>query len=190
MSTQPGYPETPADLTPTLMGRLRHGDEGAAGMLADLYRLPLLRFCLRYLGRQEEAEDVVQEVFLRVLNHDTQPKNFRAWIYKIARNRCLDVQRARGRRRDDQAMPAASLLNADLTGDLTRMVRREQRAHLRHILNELPESQREVLRLRYTENLSRTEIAEVLDLPEALVKSRLYEGLVRLRGHNSLVDED
>lgn len=188
MSRQPEHPETAADLTPALVGRLRDGDEGAAGMLADIYRLPLLRFCLGYLGRPEEAEDVVQEVFLRVLKHDTQPDNFRAWIYKIARNRCLDVLRARGRRRDDQAMPAASLLDADLTGDLTRMVRREQRAHLRRALTELPESQREVLRLRYTENLSRTEIAEVLDLPEALVKSRIYEGLVKLRGRNSLVD--
>ncbi|RKZ16000.1 hypothetical protein DRQ50_06785 [bacterium] len=189
MSTQPEYRNTSADLTPTLVGRLRDGDDGAAGMLADLYRLPLLRFCLGYVGRQEEAEDVVQEVFLRVLNHETQPVNFRAWIYKIARNRCLDVQRARGRRRDDQAMPAASLLDAELTGSLTRIVRREQRVHLRRILAELPETQREILRLRYTEDLSRQEIAEVLDMPETLIKSRLYEGLVKLRGHDSLVDK-
>jgi RNA polymerase sigma-70 factor (ECF subfamily) len=115
--------------------------------------------------------------------------NFRAWIYKIARNRCLDVIRSRGRRPDDQGLPTASRLDADLTGCLTRLVRREQRAHLKRALAELPESQREVLHLRYAENLSRAEIADVLDLPEPLVKSRLYEGMVILRTHDSLLDQ-
>jgi RNA polymerase sigma factor (sigma-70 family) len=55
-------------------------------------------------------------------------------------------------------------------------------------LAELPESQREVLHLRYAEDLSRADIAEVLDIPEPVVKSRLYEGMVKLRTHDSLLD--
>ena len=77
-----------------------------------------------------------------------------------------------------------------MTGCLTKMVRREQRAHLQRALAELPENQREVLHLRYAEELSRAEIAQVLDIPENLVKSRLYEGMVNLRSHDSLVDEN
>ncbi len=180
--------QTLADLTPTLVGQLRDGHVDAAGMLTNLYHQPLLRFCFGYLGNQDEAADAVQEVFLNVLQHDTLPQNFRAWIYRIARNRCLDLLRSRRRRCDDKTMPPASRIDADLTGDLTRMVRSEQQARLGQLLADLPETQREILRLRYTEELSRVEIAEVLDLPESLVKSRLYEGLVKLRRHDSLLD--
>ncbi len=183
-------PHSLAELTPALVARLRDGDADAGKLLCDLYQPPLMRFSFRYLGSQDEAKDIVQEVFLRVLKNNALPVNFRAWIYKIARNRCLDVIRARGRRRDDQDLPTASRLDADLTGCLTRLVRREQRAHLKLALAELPENQREVLHLRYAEDLSRTEIAEVLDLPEPLVKSRLYEGMVRLRTHESLLDQN
>lgn len=174
-----------ADLTPELVARLRSGDGEAGRVICDLYHPPLMRFCFRYLDSRDEAEDVVQEVFLRVLGSDAVPDNFRAWIYKIARNRCLDVIRSRGRRVDDQDMPEASRINADLTGCLTRLVRREQQAHLRRALAELPENYREVLHLRYVEDLSRVDIAQVLDLDEKVVKSRLYEGMVKLRAHDS-----
>jgi RNA polymerase sigma-70 factor (ECF subfamily) len=181
-------PQSLSDLTPALVTRLRDGDAAAGKLLCDLYHPPLMRFCFRYLGSQDEAEDVVQEVFLRVLNNDTQPVNFRAWVYKIARNRCLDVIRSRGRRVDDQDMPDASRIDAELTGCLTRLIRREQQAHLKRALAELPENQREVLHLRYAENLSRIEISEVLDIPEPIIKSRLYEGMVKLRAHDTLLD--
>lgn len=179
-------PRSLADLTPELVARLRTGDGKAGRILCDLYTPPLMRFCFRYLDSQDEAEDVVQESFLRVLGSDAVPANFRAWIYKIARNRCLDVIRSRGRRIDDQEMPEASRINADLTGCLTRLVRREQRAHLRQALAELPENHREVLHLRYVEDLSRADIAQVLDLDEKIVKSRLYEGMVKLRASDTL----
>jgi RNA polymerase sigma-70 factor (ECF subfamily) len=189
MSEPRAEPQSLSELTPNLVKFLRQGDPGAGKLLSDLYHPPLMRFCYRYLESQDEAEDVVQDVFLRVLKNDALPENFRAWIYKIARNRCLDVIRKRNRRPDAQALPPASRVDADLTGCLTRLVRREQRAHLRRTLAELPENQREVLHLRYAEGLSRAEIADVLDLSESLVKSRLYEGMVKLRAHDSLLDQ-
>jgi RNA polymerase sigma-70 factor (ECF subfamily) len=188
MSDPQGTGPSLADLTPTLVNRLREGDPTAGRLLADIYRNPLLRFCFRYLKNQEEAEDVVQEVFLRVLKHKAQPANFRAWIYRIARNCSLDVIRAGGRRRDDGELPPASRVDAELTGCLTRLVRREQQAELKRALAQLSEDHREVLHLRYTEGLSRQETAEVLGLPETLVKSRLYEAIVKLRAHDSIVD--
>jgi len=188
MAEPQGSPRPPADLTPTLLARLRDGNAEAGRMLAEVYHPPLMRFCFRYLGSREEAEDVVQEVFLKVLRRHDAPENFRAWIYKVARNRCLDVKRAKGRRGEDQDLASASRVDADLTGCLTRLVRREQRAHLQRALATLSENHREVLHLRYAEDLSREEIAEVLDLPEKVVKSRLYEGMVKLRAHDSLVE--
>lgn len=188
MSDRPTNHEQRVDLTPSLVAHLRDGHTTAGAMLDELYRQKLIHFCHGYLGSRDDAEDVVQEVFFRVLKNSAVPDNFRAWIYKICRNRCLDVQRARSRKRDNRVLPDASFLDARLTGNLTRLVRREQRSRLRHLLAALPANQREILRLRYAEGLSRAEIADVLEIPEPLVKSRLYESLKTLRQHTSLVD--
>jgi len=179
---------SPRDLTPSLVAQLRDGDSTAGVLLDDLYRQNLIRFCLGYLGKQDLAEDIVQDVFYQVLKSPTVPDNFRAWIYKICRNRCLNAQRDRGRKRDDQALPTASRLDAQWTGNLTRLVKQEQQSHLLFLLASLSEEQREVIQLRYGENLTRSEIAEVLEIDEPLVKSRLYEGLVKLRQHSSLME--
>ena len=176
-------------MTPTLVAGLRGGDARSAELLDHLYGQKLVRFCRGYLGNPAEAEDVVQDTFYKVLRSDSVPDNFRAWVYKICRNRCLDVLRSRGRRRDDQALLTNAPYKAELTGQLTRLVKMERHEKLRRLLDELPPAQHEVLRLRYTEGLSRSEIAQVLDITESVVKSRLYEGLEKLRGHDSLVSD-
>lgn len=178
-----------SDLTPSLVVQLREGRAEAGKLLDQLYRPRLIRFCAGYLGNREEAEDVVQDVFYRVLRSSAVPDNFRAWVYQICRNRCLDQLRSMNRRLDDQSLRTSSHLAAHLTGNLTRLVRREQRALLWQRLVALPSDQREVLLLRYTEGLSRAEIAEVLGIPEKLVKHRIYNGLEKLRRHDSLADE-
>jgi RNA polymerase sigma-70 factor (ECF subfamily) len=179
---------SPADLTPSLVIELREGKASAAKLLDRLYRSRLTRFCLGYLGRWEEAEDVVQEVFYKVIQDGVVPDRFRPWIYEICRNQCVDRLRKQNRRLDDQPLPRSSFINGQLTGNLTRLVKGEKRAMLLKRLGSLPNEQREVLLLRYTEGLSRAEIAEVLDIPEKLVKHRIYNGLERLRKHTSLAD--
>jgi RNA polymerase sigma-70 factor (ECF subfamily) len=182
----PSAGRLPPDLTPTLVVRLREGHAEAGKFLEQLYRARLVRFCLGYLGDREEAEDTVQDVFYRVLSSPAVPSNFRAWIYEICRNRCLDLLRARNRRLDDQTLSTTSYFADQMTGNLTRLVKGEQRARLWQRLASLPADQREVLLLRYTEGLSRAEIAQVLGIPENLVKHRIYNGLEKLRRHKSL----
>jgi len=165
----------------TLVQCLRDGDPGAADLLDRLYRDALLRYCWGYLGSMEEAEDALQEVWYRVFTAAHVPDRFRPWLYKIARNRCFNILRAKARRREGTGLPADSQLAASLTGHLTKMVNEEMRSRMSHLVESLPDAQREVLRLRYVEGLSRTEIAEVVDIPESVVKSRLFEGLKRLR---------
>lgn len=80
-----------------------------------------------------------------------------------------------------QAIGSDPAIMAGLTGPLTNVLRREAQAELFRWLATLPENQREVLVLRYAEGLGRGEIAQVLDQPVAVVKSRLYEGLQHLR---------
>jgi RNA polymerase sigma-70 factor (ECF subfamily) len=177
----------PHDLTPTLVHQLREGRQDAARLLDELYRNRLVSFCLHYLGNLEAAEDVVQDTFCKVLEAEAVPRNFRGWIYRICRNRCLDLRRA-GARRTDETLPTG--LYADLTGQLSKLVREEQAERLRELVARLPQEQREVLVLRYVQDLSRAEIAEVLGIEEKLVKSRLFHGLERLRLHDSLHADD
>ncbi|MGB2986524.1 MAG: RNA polymerase sigma factor [Phycisphaerae bacterium] len=176
------------DMTPSLVARLRKGGTGAGALLDELYRDKLVRFCWGYLGNMEEAEDAVQDICYRVLAATSVPDAFRPWLYKTARNQCFNLLRHRARHREGQELPAASEVHEVLTGHLTRLVRNEQRSRLSELVRSLPEAQREVLRLRYVEDLPRPEIAEVLDIPESVVKSRLFEGLKQLRKKASLLE--
>ncbi len=168
-------------MTPSLVARLREGDGEAGALLDAIYRSTLLRFCWGYLGRMEDAEDAVQDICFNVLRTESIPDAFRPWLYRTARNHCLNVIRQRERRRDDGEFPSGSHLQDMLTGQLTRLLRTEQRSRIDEVVRSLSDDQQEVLRLRYVEGLSRSEIAEVLETPESVVKSRIYEGLKRLR---------
>jgi RNA polymerase sigma-70 factor (ECF subfamily) len=167
--------------TAALIDRLRARDPDALRALHEAYREPLLRFCWGYLGSLEEAEDAVQEIFCKIVRVNDIPEFFRPWLYKVARNHCLNLLRDRAARKDNRAMPAASQVFEALTGNLTRLARDEMQAKVIALVQSLPEELREVLRLRYVEELSRPEIAEVLGLGESVVKTRLFEGLRRLR---------
>ena len=177
------------DLTPGLVARLRSGDPEAGAYLDQLYREALVRFCWGYLGRIEEAEDAVQDICYKVLTADTVPDTFRAWLYGIARHHCLNLQRERARRKDGGVLPAASEIHELLTGHLTRLVKQEHRFRISELVRGLPEAEREVLRLRYVEDLSRCEIASILEISESAVKSRLFIGLKRLREEASSPDD-
>ncbi len=171
---------SPEDLSRTLLTRLREGDAEAGALLEQLHREPLRRFALRYLHHADDAEDVVQEVFARALESKAVPDQLRAWLYRVARNLCLNQLRA-GRVRDGASLPTGLDLAADQTGNLTRLARVEEREALERQLARLSDAQREALLLRYVEGLGREEIALVLEVPASVVKSRLYEGVARLR---------
>lgn len=181
----PAQPE--AEWTPEWMARLRQGDVAAGALLDRLYRPALTRFCRSYIYSQEEAEDAVQEVFCRVVATPHVPGNFRAWLYRIARNHCLNVVRTIGHRRRREGVDVPRPWDEPRTGQLTRMVREEEDDRLQRLLASLSEAQRESLLLRYREGFSRLEIAEILGIPESAVKTNLFHGLKQLREHTSLI---
>ena len=79
------------------------GEAEGLELLWDLAAERIHGLALWRTGSPDDAAEVVQEVFLKVLDTRIMPTNFRAWVYKIARNRCLDLIRARGRRREKRA---------------------------------------------------------------------------------------
>jgi RNA polymerase sigma-70 factor (ECF subfamily) len=163
-----------------LLRRLRGGEASAARELDERYRAALLRYAYRLLGDTTAAEDIVQETFVRALGSGEMPQRTKPWLYQAVRNACSNRRRDAARRGDEHLASDAALA-ASQTGHLTRLVRAEEREALRAILAEMPATQREVLDLRYGEDLSREEIAEVLGIEPSVVKSRLYEGMQRLR---------
>jgi len=181
-SDQPPPTGGTTDDTGALIAALRNDEGSGATAFNNAYREALVRFCWGYLGRMDEAEDAAQDICFKVVAAGSAiPDHFRPWVYKIARNHCINVRRARARRPDDAWVSGASQICGALTGNLTRLARDEEQSQLIAYVHALPEEVQEVLRLRYAEDLTRGEIAEVLEIPETLVKTRLFDGLKKLR---------
>ena len=161
-----------------LVARCRNGDGGGFATLVGRYERVIFNLAYRMLGDPDEARDIAQAAFLKALEnlHRFDPRfRFYSWLYKIAMNEALDVLKHRGRQTeltdvyvtdDDPALEAQ-------TDDLG--------ARVRGALNALTPDHRAVLVLRHYQDLSYEEIARLLELPDATVKSRLFEARERLR---------
>ncbi len=165
----------------SLLAAARQGDDLAAAAFDRTWRPRLLRFALGYLRDPHDCEDAAQSILTRVLTDRTDPDNLETWILRVARNHCLNLRRSRQRRRDAGTLPPASAVAGTATGFLTRLVQGERVEALERAFASLPDGEQEALRLRYGEGLSRGEIAAIAEVPESTVKSRLFEGLRKLR---------
>lgn len=147
----------------------------------DALRPALLAFASRMLADTTAAEDAVQDCLATVLHQEQAPRQPRAFCFRVLRNLCHNRQRDSRRRRDRDRLQTGMDQSLTQAGALTRMVQAEDAAAVFASLRQLSPAQREVLQLRYIDGLERQEIAEVLELEVAVVKSRLFEGVRRLR---------
>jgi RNA polymerase sigma-70 factor, ECF subfamily len=166
-----------------------------AGLLDELivkYQHRLMRYLLYLAGDRELAEDLFQEVWMRVLVRGTQyngQSRFETWLFSIARNLLIDHRRKRtmssldelieGAGDDDRAMPLE--IAADGPTPFDRCSWREDRERIAAALLELDALHREVLVLRFHEELSLEEIAKVTQAHLSTVKSRLYRGMAMIK---------
>ncbi|MFQ5430435.1 MAG: RNA polymerase sigma factor [Phycisphaerae bacterium] len=159
-----------------LIDRVRRGDADGASILTRRYWPAIHRFCATYLGDAHLAEDVAQETFAKLARLEELPTgSFKPWIYKVARNRCLDILR-RHQRSPTHHRPIRTGFDVALSqsGPGTRAGRQERRELIREIIATMPADYRDVLTLKYFEGFSRAEIAESLETSEATVKGRLF----------------
>ena len=166
-----------------LYERLVEGDLDAFDVLYKRYERPLFGFLLGQLGGDRaEAEEVFHESFLAILREREQGReirSFRAWIYRVARNVCLN--RLRGRRRAARAMETEARTPPAAADEPERaLMRQEKAAALRGAVARLPEPLGELYALR-AGGMSYEELSEVLDVPLGTVKSRMSAMLSCLR---------
>src|SRR5215204_2166660 len=163
-----------------LIALVRRGHHGAFEALVQRYQPRLLAFCRHMLGSQEDAEDVLQEVFTAAFNAvlaDERPINARPWLYRIARNRSLNHLR-RPQPTGQDSMDMFERDGGATTADTVH--KREEFRQIVADVHELPETQRTALLLREIDALSYDQIAEAMDTTIPSVKSLLVRARVSL----------
>jgi RNA polymerase sigma-70 factor (ECF subfamily) len=164
--------------------RLRERDMASLEALYARYASYVYALALRILGRSEEAEEVVQDVFWQLWKTETayEPAraSFRTWLFAITRSRCLDRLRHH-RSRSDSEMPRASGLGSAPSDPEQEAILAERQKHVVAAFQALPEPQRRVLEMGFFNGLTHREIAERLGEPLGTVKSRIKMGMDKLK---------
>lgn len=147
----------------------------------DLYERPLLRYATRLLGDVEQARDVVQDTFLRLCREDLGrlDGHLPQWLFRVCRNRALDVRKKERRRPAPEAAPALEPPSPPTPARL--LEGREALQAVLAVMAMLPASQQEVLRLKFQESLSYQEISAVTGLTTNHVGVLVHLGLKAIR---------
>ncbi len=158
------------------------GDNHAGDMayfeeIYEKYATDVLRVSYFYLGDRQKAEDVCQDVFVRLITNAPvlQEGREKAWLLKVALNRCRDLWRGAWGKRVILGSPAFELIPAP--DEIDKLADQQE---IVGAIHQLPASFREVILLHYYQGYGITEIAEMMDLPEGTISSRLSRGRKKL----------
>jgi RNA polymerase sigma-70 factor, ECF subfamily len=170
------------------VARASQGDETALATLYDLHARAVYSLALRIVGDEADAEDVLLDVFDQAWRqagrYDARRGTVAAWLLNLARSRAIDRLRARRARPDSSAATAddtLASLPAHVTDPMDALAASRDAEKVRRALGELPVLQRLAIELAYFEGLTQSEIAERLEQPLGTVKTRIRNGLLKLR---------
>lgn len=176
-----------------LLNAFASGDVGAFEVLLARHRRPLFNFLLRSVRDPDRAEDLLQDVFMRIIQNAAEfqgQAKFTTWMYTIARNLCVDHARKMSHRRHasldasppgQEAAPLSErIANSDPAPDRLA-VSPVLREHIAAAVEALPEEQREVFLMRQLQGLGFADIATVVGVSENTIKSRMRYALERLQ---------
>nr|WP_026264194.1 RNA polymerase sigma factor SigW [Paenibacillus terrigena] len=169
----------------------RKGDQRAFAEIVELYKDKIFHLAYRMLSNRHEAEDVVQDTFLRVyknLDRYDENQKFSTWIYRIGTNLCIDRLRKRkptysldAEMNDQEGVDGYSILPSDDRTPESELLLSETQQLIRQAIESLPAKYKTVMVLRYLQELSLQEISDVLDMPVTTIKTRVHRGREYLR---------
>ena len=179
-----------------LMLDVKAGDEQSFALLLHRYRMPLVNFLYRMVRNREQAEDLAQEVFIRVYRAraDYVPSaKFTTWLFRIATNLALNSVRDTRHQRMEVSLDAPVTVDSE-EGDERpldvaeknpnieeHLVQEAQRDMIRHAIDKLPEKQRAAVLLHKYQDLDYGEISKILSCSESALKSLLFRAYETLR---------
>jgi RNA polymerase sigma-70 factor, ECF subfamily len=169
---------------------LKQRDPGLLDRLIEQYQYRLFRYLVYLTASRERAEDIFQETWIRVLERGHQydgKSKFEAWLFTIARHLVIDWQRQKKTQSldaltDPEEGAPFEIADESEPSALRLVLTQEQEENVQTSLGKVPAIYREVLLLRFQEEMKLEEIAVVLETPVSTVKSRLYRGLEAMRG--------
>ncbi|MBC8200858.1 MAG: sigma-70 family RNA polymerase sigma factor [Planctomycetes bacterium] len=168
-----------------LMRRVALGEEDAVGELYDRYCALVFKLSLQFLSNNAEAEDAVQEVFVRLWKtadrFDPRKAKLVTWVMLITRRHLIDRIRKKTVRPKQQEFTEHHEVSATQTPLPSNMLLHERNAQLWEALQTLSEMQRTVIERAYFQGFTLREVSRQLDAPLGTVKSALSRGLLRLR---------
>jgi len=175
-----------------IVEQARKGDPLAWEKLVVRHTKRIYNLCFRFVGRADQAEDLTQDVFIKVFRHlssyNSESGQFVTWMMSVGRNLLIDHYRQSKDDRvtvsatveDDDELSILDTLPANQLSAQAEMEREERAVLLRRALDRLPPQLKEAVILRDLEELSYEEIEEILKVPEGTVKSRINRGRVEL----------
>ncbi|HSL19964.1 MAG TPA: sigma-70 family RNA polymerase sigma factor [Vicinamibacterales bacterium] len=170
-----------------LVARAAGGDRAAFVTLVERHRAMVYRVAFQYAGNHQDADDIAQDVFIKVLRslgHFRQDAQFTSWLYRIAMNACIDHSRRRtpsvslDGAGDDERVPEVA---ADEPGPEQQTYATELRRAVEAAVDKLPPQQRIIFTMRHFEGMKLLDIAGALGIAEGTVKRQLHSAVHRLR---------
>ena len=146
--------------------------------LYEQYADDVLRMAYFYLADRHKAEDVCQDVFVKLYTHgkNIEPGKEKAWLLRVTINCCRDLWRGAWLRRVVLGAPVLDII----PDENNEIEKREEKAEMMRAVNKLPQAFRETVLLHYYQGLGISEIAQMLDLPEGTISSRLSRARKKL----------
>lgn len=171
------------------MKRIKARDADALEELYELYKRLLFGMVLSIVKKREAAEDVLQEIFVKIWNKadsfDENRGNVYSWIVTLTRNKAIDHIRSKGYKTQKKASVSIHKEFFTLEGDkfdpLETTIFSDRAELVKKALQEIPDSQRQVIKIAYYQGMTQSEIAEHLDIPLGTVKTRTRQGLIKLK---------
>lgn len=155
------------------------GDKSAFRTIIVTYEQKVFATVFRMTGNQSLAEDLMQDIFIKAYNNISKYEpsgSFNAWLYRLAMHHCLDYLK---KKRPEVAQDETFV--ADHTYPEQQLLHKEKEQHLHELLNELEDTERLVLLLRYVNELRYDEIADILQISHNEVRNKLHRSKKKLR---------